>query len=364
MYLLRYSEIALKSEPVRRRWEDVLITNIHKALPDCRIKKERGRIWLEGPVDPERLKKVFGLVSFSEVEHCSLGDLNSFIIEYCHRKGLGEAKTFAMRLKRVGEHSFSSQEKTIELADLVLEEFKGLKVNLSAPEVTVHVEIRNEDCYLFTDSIKGAGGLPLGVEGKLVALMSGGIDSPVAAWMMMRRGCRIVPVYVDLFGDESCFERSKTVVEALKEYQPDMELLVVRDKFLETAKEKLAHEGLAKYICLICKRRMYKVAESIAREVGAKGVVTGESLGQVASQTLDNLFVLDDAATMPIYRPLIGFDKVDAEKIAREIGTFKLSTAPTSACPFVPHKPSTKAKLEKIREIEEILEPISAANPA
>ena len=243
MYLVRYSEIALKSEPVRRRWEDILITNIKKALPDCKIRKERGRIWLDGQVDPEKLKRVFGIVSFSEVEHCSLDELNSFIIDYCHRKGLGQAKTFALRLKRVGEHSFGSQEKTIELADLILAEFKDLKVNLSAPEVTVHVEIRGLDCYLFTDSIKGPGGLPLGVEGTLVALMSGGIDSPVAAWMMMKRGCKIIPVYVDLFGDESTLSRAKAVIEALKNYQPDIELMVVRDRFLEEANEKLDPGG-------------------------------------------------------------------------------------------------------------------------
>lgn len=356
MYLIRYSEIALKSEPVRRRWEDVLITHIQKALPGCKVKKERGRIWVHGEVDVEQLRRVFGIVSFSEVEHCSLEELNQFILDYCQRKDLSSAGTFALRLKRVGSHDFRSQEKTIELADLILARFQGLKVNLSAPDMTIHVEIRGQDCYLFKDSIKGAGGIPLGVEGKLVALFSGGIDSPVAAWMMMKRGCKIVPVYVDLFSDESTLNRARAVAEALKKWQPDLEMMVVRDRYLEDAAKCLTQKGLQKYTCLICKRRMYKVAQQVAAEIGAKGVVTGESLGQVASQTLDNLYVLDNASTMPIYRPLIGFDKVDAEKIAREIGTFEPSILPASSCQVVPCKPSTKAKLDMIQKIEEMLE--------
>ncbi|MFB3763619.1 MAG: tRNA uracil 4-sulfurtransferase ThiI [Methanotrichaceae archaeon] len=357
MYLLRYSEIALKSLPVRRRWEDVLISNIQKALPKCKVRKSWGRIWLEGPVDPERLKKVFGIVSFSECERCSLQDLDSYIMDFCARSALSEAKTFALRLRRVGDHPFTSQEKTVELADKILERFANLKVNLDDPDVTIHVEIRDWNCYLYRDVIKGAGGLPLGVEGKLVALFSGGIDSPVAAWMMMKRGCKIIPVYADLdfFSSESALKRAEAVIEALRAYQPDIELRVVKDDFLRRAKEILQKGNLENYTCLVCKRRMYRVAESIANEVGAKGIVTGESLGQVASQTLDNLFVLDSAINMPIYRPLIGFDKVEAEGIARKIGTFDASIMPAESCKAVPHKPATKGKLEKVLKVEEEL---------
>lgn len=113
MYLVRYSEIALKSEPVRRRWEDILITNIKHVLPEVKASKERGRIWLEGPVDPEKLRKVFGIVSFSKVEHCRLEELDSFILDFCERGYLGKARTFALRLHRVGNHPFKSQEMTI-----------------------------------------------------------------------------------------------------------------------------------------------------------------------------------------------------------------------------------------------------------
>jgi thiamine biosynthesis protein ThiI len=357
MYLVRYSEIALKSEPVRRRWEDVLVANIQKVLPGIKVRKERGRIWLVGPVDPGKLKKIFGIVSFSEVEHCWLEELNSFILEFCERKGLGTARTFALRLRRIGNHPFKSQGKTIELADLILEKFQNLAVDLDAPEATVFVEIRDTDVYLYQNNVKGAGGIPLGVEGKLVALFSGGIDSPVAAWMMMKRGCKIIPVYADIetFSSESALARAQAVIVALRAYQPDLELIVLKDNFLKQAKKVLKEEDLDNYTCIMCKRRMYRLAELVARDVGAKGIITGESMGQVASQTLDNLFVLDSTASMPVYRPLIGFDKVEAEKIAREIGTYEPSILPAEGCKAVPYKPATRAKLDKVLEMERIL---------
>ncbi|MDM7935171.1 MAG: tRNA uracil 4-sulfurtransferase ThiI, partial [Methanothrix sp.] len=341
MYLVRYSEIALKSPPVRRRWEDILVSNLQKALPECKVTKSWGRVWLEGSVDYEKLRRIFGIVSFSECECCTLQDLDSFILDFCARTGLAEARTYALRLRRVGEHPFSSQQKTIELAEKIQERFSQLKVDLEDPEATVYVEIRDNDCYLYRDVIKGAGGLPLGVEGRLVALLSGGIDSAVAAWMMMKRGCKIIPVYVELdsFTDERAKKRAWAVVESLKAYQPDLELRMVKDDFLKRAKEVMRREDLENYTCLICKRRMYWLAESVARVVGAKGIVTGESLGQVASQTLDNLFVLDCAASVPVYRPLIGFDKSETERIAREIGTFEASIMRAEGCRAVPHKP-------------------------
>lgn len=357
MYLVRYSEIALKSEPVRRRWEDVLVSNIQKAIPGVKVSKERGRIWLDGPVDPEKLRKVFGIVSFSEVEHCRLEELNSYILDFCTRSGLEKAKTFALRLRRVGNHPFKSQEKTIELADLILERFENLGVDLDEPESTVHVEIRDDDVYLYRNAVKGPGGIPLGVEGKLVVLFSGGIDSPVAAWMMMKRGCKIIPVYADLesFSSISALARARAVIEALRAYQPDLDLIVVKDDFLKKAVEVLRKEDLENYTCILCKRRMYRLAESVANELGAKGIVTGESLGQVASQTLDNLFVLDDCSSMPVYRPLIGFDKVEAEKIAREIGTYEPSIQKAEGCEAVPYKPATRARLEKVLAVEKTL---------
>jgi len=354
LWLVRYSEIFLKSDPVRREWEKALTRNIREVLPGCRVRSERGRIWVEGPVDRERLRRVFGIVSFSPVTWCSPGDLNESLLDLCRKCGVEGLRTFGIRMRRVGTHPFTSQEKAVELGNLVREEFPHLVVDLKHPDLELHVEIREGDCYLYTEVIPGAGGLPLGVEGSLVALVSGGIDSPVAAWMMMKRGCRIIPVFVALetFLDDDARARAGKVVEVLRLYQPDIRLRVIPDSYLACAKEELVRRGLEKFTCLICKRRMYRVAEAVARDEGAKGIVTGESLGQVASQTLDNLFVLNDAAGLPVYRPLIGLDKEEITRMAREIGTFGSSTAQVKGCLAVPKKPSTSAVLEKIREIE------------
>jgi thiamine biosynthesis protein ThiI len=231
-------------------------------------------------------------------------------------------------------------------------------VNPASPDKEIHIEIRANEVYLYDTVIKAVGGLPLGVEGTLVALVSGGIDSPVAAWMMMKRGCRIMPLFValDTFLDDTTVARAKRVVEQLAGYQPGIELLVVSDPYLAAAKKELIRRHLEKYTCIFCKRRMYRVATAYADKVGAKGIVTGEALGQVASQTLDNLLVLDEAAGIPVYRPLIGFDKEDAIRTAREIGTFEQSISPASGCTAVPKGPSTNAKLDTIREIESKLE--------
>jgi thiamine biosynthesis protein ThiI len=353
-WLVRYSEIFLKSDPVRRQWENVLITNIREVMPGVHVRNERGRIWLDGDVKPDRLKNIFGIVSFSEVEHIGIDELERFLPDYCRRHGIEKSKTFAIKMKRIGTHTFSSNDKTIECGNLLRNEFPHLKVNLALPDKEIHIEIREQEVYLYDNVIKAVGGLPLGVEGTLVALVSGGIDSPVAAWMMMKRGCRILPLFVslDTFLDETSIARAKRVVETLENYQPGIELTVVSDSYLAAAKKELVRMELEKYTCIFCKRRMYRVATAFANKIGAKGIVTGESIGQVASQTLDNLVVLTDAAEIPIYRPLIGFDKEETIKFAREIGTFEHSISPSSGCKAVPKGPSTKASLDLILKIE------------
>jgi thiamine biosynthesis protein ThiI len=357
-WLIRYSEIFLKSDPVRRQWENTLITNIREVMPGVHVRNERGRIWLDGDVKPDLLKNIFGIVSFSEVEHIRLDETESHLPDYCRRHGIEKVKTFAIKMKRVGTHAFTSNDKAIEYGNQLRKEFPHLKVNLANPDKEIHIEIRANEAYLYDNVTKAVGGLPSGVEGTLVALISGGIDSPVAAWMMMKRGCRIMPLFValDTFLDETTIARAKRVVEVLAKYQPGIELTVISDSYLAAAKEELIKRHIEKYTCILCKRRMYRVATAFARKTGAKGIVTGESLGQVASQTLDNLMVLTDAAEIPVYRPLIGFDKEDAIRIAREIGTFTESISPASGCKAVPKGPSTAAKLEKIKEIELMLE--------
>jgi thiamine biosynthesis protein ThiI len=365
-WLIRYSEIFLKSDPVRRLWERVLMDNIRTVMPEIKIRSERGRIWLEGDVKPELLKNIFGIVSFSEVEHVRREEsLETAIPAYCQAHGFLSAKTFAVRIKRVGNHTFSSNDKAIEYGNLIREEFPNLKVNLAVPDKEIHVEIRGEECYLYDTVTKAVGGLPVGVEGTLVALVSGGIDSPVAAWMMMKRGCRIIPllIAIDTFLDASVITRAERVVTVLRKYQPDIKLQIINDSYLAAAKQELVNNHEEKYTCLFCKRRMYRIAQAVARDAGAKGIITGESLGQVASQTLDNLVVLNDAIEIPVYRPLIGFDKEETIRIAREIGTYEPSTTAATGCKAVPKRPSTKADLAHIHETEKRLASTSMPIP-
>ncbi len=361
LYLVRYGEIFLKSEWVRRRWERKLVENIRKVL-DCRIRRERGRIWVitDDPTAREKLKKVFGVVSFSECYRCKLEDLNEEVLRFCEER-MGKARTFAVRVKRVGTHDFTSQQKASELGALILKRFPHLKVDLDDPDFTLYVEIRGEDCYLFSEIVEGVGGIPVGVEGRLVSLFSGGIDSPVATWMMMKRGCEVIPIYFDCspFTDETTLQRAREVEGILKGYWPDFELRIVEHgSFLKRVKDVLKERGLESYTCVLCKRRMLKVAEEVAKDEGAKGIVTGDSLGQVASQTLDNLMVVEMACDLPVYRPLIGMDKEEVVKLARKIGTFDASAKRVKECGAVPKRPTTKAKLEKVLELEEMLKPI------
>jgi tRNA uracil 4-sulfurtransferase len=194
-------------------------------------------------------------------------------------------------------------------------------------------------------------------------------------WMMMKRGCRIVPLYIALesYLDDTTLARAERVVALLSRYQPGIELTVINDGYLAAAKKELTPRGLEKYTCILCKRRMYRIATAFAHRTGSRGIVTGESLGQVASQTLDNLVVLTDAASdIPIHRPLIGFDKEDTIRIARDIGTFSESISKASGCRAVPEGPSTKSNMETIRKIEADLqalgiplyiEPVSPLRP-
>lgn len=359
IWLIRYSEIFLKSEPVRRMWEDLLVHSLENKLPDCSVKKTRGRIWISGQVDPDKISHTFGVHSFSPCKSVPLSDLRIKIIPYAKKSGISSHRTFALRIHRTGHHLFNSQDLARELGALIQASWPDISVNLSNPEFELCVEVRDKDCYLYREVIPGPGGVPEGASGTLVALHSGGIDSPVAMYMMMKRGCIIHPVYIKIapFHDDSSEERARLIVDHLKKYQPDLALRVIDDAHVYSTRMELKKRSLEKYACVLCKRYLYRVAEKIAEETGAKGIVTGESLAQVASQTLDNLFVLDDAVSIPVYRPLIGFDKEETIEMAKKIGTYDLSILQVpSCCCAIPFKPATTSKREKISDIESELE--------
>ncbi len=361
MLLVRPSaEIFLKSEGVRRKWENILLSEIRKAIGEVRLKKGRGRIWIENEIHPEaeeRLKRIFGIQSFSRCVRCDLGELEETVFEFWNKKWEYKSDfSFAVRVKRVGEHDFTSQEMAAKIGALILDHHPDLKVNLETPDYRIYIEIRDRNCYIFDEIIEGAGGLPHGVEGTVVLLFSGGVESAVASFLMMQRGCVIIPVYFDLgvFGGGEGLKRAEEVASFLQNYEQDFKLVTIdHGDLLGEVKRTLSNVKLDNHTCLFCKRRMYRVAEKVAEREGCKGIVTGESLGQVASQTLDNLFVLDQAVDIPVFRPLIGLDKTAIERLARDIGVYEVCISMQEECLATPDKPSTKGNLEKIIAIEE-----------
>ncbi len=351
LIIIRYSEIFLKSEPVKKEFENQLINNIRLKLRNSDIKITRGRhrIYVktkDAVNQANKIKNICGIKTLSPAieSDSSIKEISKNaqkIAEEIIEKGDG----FAVRAKRSKDYPLKSKEIEEQLGKLILEN-NNCHVNLSNPDKTIFIEINGDKAYLFHKKIKGVGGLPYKTQGKLITLLSGGIDSPVASWMMMRRGCEIIALH---FGADK--KEIKKIVKQLEEYSVHEIKLIVcpHEKLLEKI-----HRKAGKYTCIICKRIMYKIAEETAKENNAKGIVTGENVGQVASQTLDNLTVLDDAVSQPVYRPLIGLDKEDIVDTAREIGTFDLAV--NWKCKYAPKKPSTRADLKKIKEIEKELD--------
>lgn len=231
-------------------------------------------------------------------------------------------------------------------------------MDLTNPQFTIGIEVRDDKAYVYTETLQGAGGFPVGSQSKVVCLLSGGIDSPVACWFAMKRGCTIVPIYLDNtpLTDEAATAKALDTAKKLFVWSigyPRRMYIVPHGKNLEA----FIKEAPRKLTCLLCKRMMYRIAERIAKVENADGIVTGEAIGEQASQTLTNLRVLDEAAkNYPIHRPLLGFDKTETEAIARRIGTFEISIRKARGCSAAPDQPATKARLKSVWEAEEKLD--------
>ncbi|HDJ21754.1 MAG TPA: tRNA sulfurtransferase [Candidatus Bathyarchaeota archaeon] len=229
-------------------------------------------------------------------------------------------------------------------------------MDLDNPQVTLRVEVRDQEAYVYSREYPGVLGLPYGTQGKAVSLFSGGIDSPVAAWLMMKRGVAVLPLFMDqkpLVG-ESYVERVVEAFHALAAYVP-RESYKLYSAPMGGLMERLTEAREPKYICVMCKRSMYRIAQAFAKRHRAKAIVTGESLGQVASQTLDNMYVLSQAVELPLLRPLVGLDKVEIEDLSRRIGLYSKTARKVEGCKAVPSTPSTRARLGKVEELEEEL---------
>lgn len=357
--LVRYGELALKSRNVRNRYEKTLISNI-KAMLESRnvdysdVTREWGRIYVHttDPAAVEAASRVFGVVSVSPAVTCeptlesaarTAADVGADMI--------GQGESFGIRTRRSGNHPFSSRDVGVACGDAVFDRVRhqNPRVDLTSPDREIFVEIRQTRGYVYTDTVKGTGGLPLGTQGRMVALVSGGIDSPVAAWLMMKRGCEIIPVYVnnEPFSDETTRERALECIRELQKWSTGRPLKVYEVPGGESQISFLS-DCQRRYTCVLCRRMMYRIAAGIMEKEGAYGVITGASLGQVASQTAENMMAETCGIHVPIYHPLIGLDKTEIIDIAREIGTFDASTRPATCCTAVPEKPATAAKCSDV----------------
>ena len=264
-----------------------------------------------------------------------------------------ENTKFAIKCRRVGTHEFSSQEMAAHCGGVVRDVILA-PVDLTNPDLTIFVEIRDNDAYIYHEKIKGPGGLPLGTQGKVIVLLSSGIDSPVAAYLMMKRGCEVVALHCnnDPFSGPKVTENFNALVDQLNIYAmgtPIKKRVIDYGEYLTVAKEKAPE----KMTCVLCKSGMYRIAEKLALKIGADAIVDGSSVGQVASQTLSNILATRYGVNVPILSPLIGLDKEEITAIAKDIGTFEISKIDDGGCSAVPRYPETHADLERVKQAVE-----------
>lgn len=361
--LAAYNEIALKSRGVRNRLEKILCNQIQEAMTrrgftEAQVLRRYGRLYVENvPLQAaEHVADVFGIVSAMPSLRTS-SDLDSILalLTDIASEKMSFRTSFAIRPRVVGKHSYRSRDIAFKGGSAVLDALsdKEIHVDLTHPDTTIYVEVRDRDAFVYTEIVQGVGGLPYASQGRLVSLFSGGIDSPVATWLMMKRGVETLPLMMDQspYVGESYIERAVKVAGELGRYVPSGKMGLHLAPF-GGIMERISEASVPSLRCVLCKRSMYRVAEAFALDTGARGVITGESLGQVASQTLENLYVLDGAASLPMLRPIIGLDKVEIERIARRIGTYELTAVSVDGCTVVPERPTTRARMETVVELE------------
>nr|WP_290668621.1 tRNA uracil 4-sulfurtransferase ThiI [Ardenticatena sp.] len=363
--VLHYHEIGLKGGN-RDFFERRLKRNVEAVLRSLgapNVKRLRGRMLVRSmrpehvPEALTRLQKVFGLATISvaaEVEP-TLDALA--VAAVAQARVHPPAETFAVRAKRAEKHyPFTSQDIGREVGAAVAE-VTGWRVDLSSPDVEVFVEVAQQRGLVYIGKVRGPGGLPVGTAGRAVSLFSAGLDSPVATWRMMKRGLHIhlVHFHSQPFMDRASEEKSRRLADLLADWHGPLKLTIV--PFIEAQQAIIAYTP-EKLRTILYRRFMLRIAEAIARDEKAKALITGESLGQVASQTLENLAAIEDAATMPVLRPLIGMDKQEIIDEAQRIGTFDISILPQDdACTLLePKRVETRAKLHEVRRAESALD--------
>lgn len=364
--LVAFSEIGIRSTPVRRRLIGLLRRNIKRGLRWLGVEFEEvvstwDRLFIfaeEGEKIASLLRDVPGVRFAAPIYYLQRADVDALLQE------LGEklskevsGRTFRVETKR-RDKSFPMN--SMEISALVGKELltmcEGSKVCLDRPEVTVHVEIGRDYSLLYTRRFEGVGGYPVGAQSPLVVLLSGGTDSAVAMWLVLHRGCEVYPLFINQSPFTGCcyIERAYHVFNRLREkvMMPDMKLATAK---VGRLMEDIVLNVKPSNICVHCKRVMMRVAEGYARKMGAMGIITGESIGQVASQTVDNLYVISLAISLPIYRPLAGMSKEMIHEMAKRAGIYEIAARSIPYCDILPPHPTTRAKLEEIQEEEKMI---------
>jgi thiamine biosynthesis protein ThiI len=361
--ILRYHEIALKGRN-RPFFVERLAVNGRRLLADLggKVHVMAGRLRVELPDDvrweeaERRLRDLFGVANFSRAHETPL-DMAALQREATAAVAARGASSFRVTTRRSFKgFPLNSPQIDRELG-AAIHMGTGIPVSLEHPEVTVYVEVLGDRILYSFERQAGAGGFPVGSSGRVVALLSGGIDSPVAAWRMMKRGCTVFPVHFHAFPlqDRTTIDKVTELARILTRYQLRLRLLLV--PFAEV-QQTIVAACPAPLRVVLYRRFMVRIADVLAARQRARGLVTGESLGQVASQTLDNMNVIDEAAQGLVLRPLVGMDKEEITQQARRVGTFEVSTLPDQDCCqlFVPKSPSTGATLEEVRRAESVLD--------
>ena len=366
--LLKLGEVVLKGLN-RRSFEDKLMSNIRRRLQHCgkfQVVSRQSTIYVEPAgegCDMEEAyalcKRVFGVIAVTRARPCPK-DKDAMVS--CAKSYLGDqlakAKTFKVETKRSDKHfSMNSMEISQYVGGALHDAYPHLKVDVHDPELCVHVEVREKAAYVHGPSEPGAGGLPIGMGGKAVSLLSGGIDSPVASWMIAKRGVQLELVH--FFSPPYTSQQAKEKVIALaRELTPWCGRMTLSIIPFTEIQEEIRRACPEDHFTLIMRRFMMRLAERVARRTGCKALVTGECLGQVASQTMDALTVSDDACAMPVLRPVIGMDKEEIVRLSRKIGTFDTSILPYEDCctVFTPRHPRLRPVLGELEHAEAALD--------
>ncbi|MDY4742012.1 MAG: tRNA uracil 4-sulfurtransferase ThiI [Lachnospira sp.] len=369
-FLIKYGEIGVKGKN-RFIFEDALVRQIKFALKDVEgefdVRRADGRVYVntlsEYDYDEvvESLTRVFGIVGICpvvQIDDNGFDDLSNQVINYLDKAYSDKNFTFKVNARRTRKnYPMNSMEINMELGGRILDAFPQMKVDVHNPDVLLQVEIRGDVINIYSIEIPGPGGMPIGTAGKAMLLLSGGIDSPVAGYMVAKRGVQLEATYFHAppYTSERAKQKVVDLARIISKYSGPIVLNVVNFTDIQMAiYEKCPHDELT----IIMRRYMMKIAEELGNAAGCQGLVTGESIGQVASQTMASLYCTNEVCTMPVFRPVIGFDKQEIIDISEKIGSYETSIQPFEDCCtiFVAKHPVTKPNLNVIKQHEKNLE--------